>query len=83
VTYREVSGRGTVYSFSIVRRGQGPWRDPAPYVVAMVQLEEGPTLMTNLVAVDPETVRVGQAVHVVFEPVEDSTDRLYRFAPDG
>jgi len=82
VTYREVSGRGTVYSFSVVRRGQGPWRDVAPYVLAMVELAEGPTLMTNLVAVDPETVRVGQPVHVVFEPVEGSTDALYRFAPD-
>jgi uncharacterized OB-fold protein len=39
--------------------------------------------MTNLVAVDPEAVHVGQAVHVVFEPVEDSTDMLYRFAPDA
>jgi uncharacterized OB-fold protein len=82
VRYHEVSGRGTVYSFSVVRRGQGPWRELAPYVLAMVELAEGPTLMTNIVDVDPDTVIVGMPVHVVFEPVADSTDALYRFAPD-
>lgn len=82
VTYHEVSGRGSVYSYSIIRRGHGLFRDVAPYVLAMVQLAEGPTLMTNLVDVDPETVSVDQRVHVVFEPVEGSTDAIYRFAPD-
>jgi hypothetical protein len=82
VSDTEVSGRGTVYSFSIIRRGAGPFRDVAPYVLAMVQLAEGPTMMTNLVDCDPEGVTVGQAVHVVFEPVADSDDKIPRWAPD-
>ena len=82
VTYTEVSGRGTVYSFSVMRRGQGPFRDVAPYVLAMVQLAEGPTMMTNLVDCDPEAITVGQAVHVVFEPVDGSDDKIPRWAPD-
>jgi uncharacterized OB-fold protein len=83
VHYHEASGRGTVYSFAVQRRGQGPWRDVAPYVVAMVRLAEGPVVMTNLVDVDPDTVAIDQPVHVVFEPVADSDDALFRFAPDA
>jgi uncharacterized OB-fold protein len=81
VTDTEVSGRGTVYSFTIIRRGAGPFRDRSPYVLAMVQLAEGPTMMTNLVDCDPEAVTVGQEVHVVFEPVEGSADKIPRWTP--
>ena len=82
VTDTEVSGRGTVYSFTIIRHGAGPFRDVARYVLAMVQLAEGPIMMSNLVGCDPETVTVGQAVHVVFEPVADSAERIPRWMPD-
>ena len=81
VTYTTVSGRGTVYARTVMRRGDGPFRGVAPYVLAMVQLEEGPTMMTNIVGADPESVVVGQAVHVVFDPVPDSDDAIPRFAP--
>ena len=81
VTQTEVSGRGTLYSFTVVRRGSGPFRDAAPYVLAMVQLDEGPTMMTNLVDVDPESVTVGQPVHVVFERTDDG-EAIPRFAPE-
>ena len=50
----EASGKGTVYSYTIPRRGQGPCRDAAPFVVAYVELEEGPRILTNLVDVDPD-----------------------------
>jgi uncharacterized OB-fold protein len=83
VTYTEVSGRGTIYARAVMRRGDGPFREVAPYVLAMVQLEEGPTMMTNIVGADPETVVVGQAVHVVFDEVPDGTDAVPRFAPTG
>ena len=82
VTDTEVSGLGTVYSFTIIRRGAGPFREAAPYVLAMVQLAEGPIMMTNLVDCDPDAVTVGQAVHVVFEPVDGSADKVPRWAPD-
>ena len=38
-----------------------------PYVVALVALDEGPTMMTNLVDCDPNAVSIGQRVRVVFE----------------
>ena len=86
MTYTEVSGHGTVYSFTVVRRGAGPFRDAAPYVLAMVRLDEGPIVMTNLVDVDWATVSIGQAVVVVFEPVDDPAERgpgdaIPRFTP--
>ena len=58
-------GSGTIYSFTVNRRGQGDYRDLA-YVLAYVELEEGPRMLTNIVDCDPETVSVGQAVEVVF-----------------
>ena len=58
------SGRGTVYSFSVMRRAA------EPYVIAYVTLEEGVTMMTNIVDCDPGAVRIGQAVTVVFKPSE-------------
>jgi len=81
VTYTDVSGRGTVYARTVIRRGGGPYRNAAPYVLAYVELEEGPRLMTNIVDADPESVHVGQLVEVVFDPVPDSADAIPRFRP--
>jgi uncharacterized OB-fold protein len=59
--WREACGRGTVYAWSVERRAS------PPYAIAFVTLEEGPTLMTNLVACDFDTIAVGQAVILRFE----------------
>jgi uncharacterized OB-fold protein len=56
------SGRGRVYSYSVMRRV------PVPYAIAYVTLEEGPTMMTNLVDVSFDAIRIGQDVKVVFKP---------------
>jgi uncharacterized protein len=58
------SGRGVIYSFSVMRRAE------PPFVMAYVTLEEGPTMMTNLVDCDPATLRIGGAVELVFKPSE-------------
>ncbi len=58
------SGRGTVYSYSVMRRA------PVPYAIAYVTLEEGPTMLTNIVDCDLDAIRIGQAVRVVFKPTE-------------
>jgi len=80
IAWPDVSGRGTVYSYTIIRKGQGPYKELGPYVLAIVELEEGPRLMTNVVAADPETVHVGQAVRVVLDPAGD-TEAIFRFVP--
>jgi hypothetical protein len=63
------SGRGEIYTYSIVHQNQHPaFRNALPYVVAYVQLEEGPQLLTNIVGCDPADVHVGMPVRVDFVP---------------
>jgi hypothetical protein len=70
LTYDEASGRGTVYSHTTVRRAPHPAFTP-PYVVALVRLEEGPLVLTNIVGVEPETVRCDMPVRVTWEDLPD------------
>ena len=63
--WQEAKGEGTIYSYSVVRRGA-----PVPYAIAYVTLAEGVTMMTNIVDCDLDTVRIGQRVRVVFKPSE-------------
>jgi uncharacterized OB-fold protein len=79
ISWFEASGKGTVYSYTINRRGQGDYRDLA-YVVAYVELEEGPRVLTNIVDCDVDQVRIGQAVQVVFHPTSNGA-ALPRFKP--
>jgi uncharacterized OB-fold protein len=76
----EASGRGTVYSCTVTRKGQGAYREAGPFVLAYVELEEGPRLMTNIVDCDPFSVRIGQPVEVVFHDTGQGS-ALPRFRP--
>ena len=67
----EVSGRATVLSFSVVHRSPDPDAFEAPYVVALVTLDEGPVLTTNLVDVDADPIGCDQPVVVRWEPLDD------------
>lgn len=80
VSWFEASGRGSVYSFSIVRKGENMYTAAAPYVLAYVELEEGPRIMTNIVDCEVEEVAIGQAVSVVFHDTGQG-QKLPRFAP--
>ena len=73
-----VSGRGRVFSFAVYRRTYHPGM-PAPYVVALVELDEGPRLISNIVGCAPEDVAIDMPVLVRFDDVGDFT--LPRFAP--
>ena len=64
--WRDVNGSGVVASFTVVRRAVSPAYE-APYVVALIDLEQGPRMMSALIDVDPETVEIGMAVAVDFE----------------
>lgn len=61
--FRPASGRGTIYSFTVTRRA-----GPVPFALALVTLDEGVTMMTNIVDCDLDALRIGQAVEVVFKP---------------
>ena len=69
------SGRGAVYTYTVIRQnGVPPFRDALPYVLAYVDLEEGPRLLTNIIGCDPTAVEIGMSVEVDFQDVEP-TDR--------
>jgi uncharacterized OB-fold protein len=59
--WEEGSGKGRIYSFSVMRRA-----DPV-FVMAYVTLEEGPTMMTNIVECDTDQLAIGQPVELVFQ----------------
>jgi hypothetical protein len=84
VEWRTVSGRGRVHTFTINYRAGRASPFPGPFIIAIVELDEGPRLMTNLVGVeaDPAVVRCEMPVEVVFEPITDDIT-LPRFRPLG
>lgn len=64
----DASGRGHVKTFTVIRRAVSAAYEPdVPYVVALIALEEGPTLMSNVVGCPPESVRIGAPVRVRFD----------------
>lgn len=66
--YVEASGRGVVHTFTVIRQNYArPFNRLAPYVVAMIELEEGPRMMTNIVDCEVEDVQVGMQVEVVMQ----------------
>ncbi len=77
--WRPATGRGVVYACTVVHRPQVPALDP-PYVVALVELDEGVRLMSNVVGRPPEQVAVGDRVQVTWEPLSDGR-RLPLFVP--
>jgi uncharacterized OB-fold protein len=64
IEWRNASGRGTIYTFSVMRRAK------EPYAIAYVTLAEGPTMMTNIVDCDFDKLSIGHAVNVVFKDTE-------------
>ncbi|MGW6791571.1 Zn-ribbon domain-containing OB-fold protein [Streptomyces chartreusis] len=68
-TWERASGRATVWSFCVFHKAYLPPPAPQPpYTVAVVELAEGPRLVTNLVDAEPHTLRVGEPVVPVFGP---------------
>jgi len=65
VEWRQASGQGTIYTFSVMRRVK------EPYAIAHVTLAEGPTMLTNIVDCDFDQLRIGQKVAVVFRETDN------------
>jgi uncharacterized OB-fold protein len=75
------SGEGTIYSFVVVHRAfDAAWEEEVPYIVAIVELAEGPHIMTNIVERRIDSVHVGMPVQVMFERVSDEI-ALPKFIP--
>ncbi len=62
------SGRGRIYTFTVYHVAFHPaWKDKVPYVTAVVELEEGPRFLSNIVDAHPQTLSIGMPVEVVWE----------------
>jgi uncharacterized protein len=85
VSWETVKGTGVIHAFTIVHQNRAPgFVDELPYVVAMVELDEGPRMMTNIIGVepDPEHVKIGMPVELVYDRVTDEVT-LPKFKPVG
>jgi hypothetical protein len=68
----ETKGIGEVFSFVIMHQIYHPWfADKTPYVVAQIKLDEGPRILSTVIDVEPDEVRIGMAVEVAFQKCSD------------
>jgi uncharacterized protein len=72
VAWEEASGRAVLYTWSVVHHNDlPPFSDRLPYVAAVVDLAEGPRLMTNVVDCDEEQLRVGMPLRVAYREIAE------------
>ncbi|NVN86842.1 MAG: OB-fold domain-containing protein [Rhodopseudomonas sp.] len=72
IAHRAASGRGKVHSFSVVHRAPGPaFKADLPYAVLLVELDEGPRMISSYVGGPPDEVTFDMAVMLVCEPISD------------
>ncbi|HEX9460953.1 MAG TPA: Zn-ribbon domain-containing OB-fold protein [Alphaproteobacteria bacterium] len=79
--WREVSGRGEVFSFSVVRRARPPFEGHEPFVLVVVTIDEGVNVMADLVHCSLEEIRIGLRVKPFWAPLPDGR-HLLMFEPE-
>jgi uncharacterized OB-fold protein len=80
-TWKPVSGRGTLFSYVIFHRPYHPgFKGELPYNVSLVELEEGPRMVTNVVGIAHDELRIGMPLEVIFDDVTDDLT-LPKFQP--
>ena len=83
VAWVDAVGRATLYTWSVVHRNDlPPFPERVPYVAAVVDLVEGPRMMTNVVECDFDALEVGMALEAVFHPTSDDVT-IVQFRPAG
>jgi uncharacterized OB-fold protein len=79
--WREVSGRGKIFTYTIARRARPPFRDHEPFWLALVTLDEGVNIMANIVGCAQERMAIGLRVRPHWAPLADGRNLLL-FAPE-
>ena len=70
--WRPSTGRGTIYALTVEHHAQNPlMADRVPYVVALIDMDEGVRLMSNVVGSDSDQAQIGDGVIVAWEPLSD------------
>jgi uncharacterized OB-fold protein len=79
--WKPVSGKAKVFSFVVYHRAYHPgFKEELPYVVAVIELDEGPRMLSNVIGCKPEDVRCDMPVEVAFEDITDEV-ALPKFRP--
>ena len=81
IEWREVSGKGEVFSWTIARRGPAPFHGHEPYLVVSVTLDVGVNVIANMVHCARDEIRIGMKVMPYWMPLADGT-HLLMFEPD-
>jgi len=80
----EASGQGSIYSYVIAHEALRGWTGEVPYVVAIIELAEGPRMISNIVGTPIDRVQIGMPVSVFFEPAgEEISLPQFRAADEG
>jgi hypothetical protein len=80
--WREISGLGTLYTFTVCDRPTAPFfTDTLPQLLAVVEWDEGPRVSTEIVNADPAALRVGMRVRPVFCDYPEAGVTLLRYEP--
>jgi uncharacterized protein len=74
--WERASGRGTIYSYTVVHQAYGPFAEQAPFVVALVDLDEGVRMLTRVTGAR-EDAHIGARVRIVFTPIDDELTLPY------
>ena len=81
-TWTQVSGEGTVYTYSVIHRGPGAFNADVPYVAVLGELTERPRPMLvlgNLVGTDPDQIRVGMPIQIAYQDIPGEDITLWRW----
>jgi len=79
--WREVSGKGEIFSFTVARRTREPFRGHEPFLIVLVTLDEGVNVMANMIDCTLEEMKIGLRVKPYWAPLPNGT-HLLMFTPD-
>ncbi len=79
--WRETSGKGAVYSFTVTHVPTAGFEDRTPYIVGLIELDEKVRIIGNIVNVEPDDVSIGMRVRAIFEEMNEDIS-YFAFEPD-
>ena len=71
LTWITATGRGKIYSYTVVHQAYGAFADTVPFIIAIVELEEGVRMMTQIVATLREEIAIGKPVSIIYHKISD------------
>lgn len=77
LTWITATGRGTIYSYTVVHQAYGAFADTVPFVIAIVELEEGVRMMTQIVDTSREELTISTPVSIVYHKISDEVTLPY------